>query len=236
MPRNEDLDRLATLAHDIAERPAWRGFAAYLDLRAKGRRVEALRALDAFLDDAARWDFAARQSLLLWLAQRRADLLIANLLIPQPLWRRVIAPTASEWLVREPESARANYLYAVYVATTEEGGVQPLDYVRTAIRLDPRDQMARTTFVRWVAGDVQNAQHELPWHGYLGVATEDVRDLQDALTIAEGIDDVALRQSVAAELTEMLDIANAWDAYQRAAGDTGFADWCAAQGAPAAML
>ncbi|HSI16339.1 MAG TPA: hypothetical protein VK980_01115, partial [Sphingomonas sp.] len=192
MPRNEDLDRLVTLAETIADRERWQPFASYLALRGQGRRVEALRALDTFLDAAETWPFAERHSLLLWLAAEEAASLFANPLIPQPLWRRVVAPTAAEWLAREPDSARANYLYAIHVAGAEEGA-EPLAYLRKAVRLDPADQAARTTFIRRVVACTQNAQHELPWYGYLGVAGEDIRDLRDALTMAAGIADPALR-------------------------------------------
>jgi hypothetical protein len=144
MPSNEDLDRLVALAETIADREAWQPFATYLALRGRGRRAEALRVLDTFLNGAENWPFAERHALLLWLAADNPASLLDNLLIPQPLWRRVVAPTASEWLAREPDNARANYLYAIHVAGAEEGA-EPLAYMREAVRLDPADQAARTT-------------------------------------------------------------------------------------------
>jgi len=235
MPRNEDLDRLVTLAETIADREAWRPFATYLALRGQGRRVEALRALDTFLNDAENWSFAERHALLLWLAADDRASLFDNLLIPQPLWRRVVAPTASEWLAREPDSARANYLYAIHVAGAEEGA-EPLAYLRKAVRLDPADQAARTTFIRRIVAYTQNAQHELPWYGYLGVASEDIRDLRDALVMVEGVADPALRAAFMAALAELLDTAEAWEAFQALGDGADFASWCVARGGPARML
>jgi hypothetical protein len=235
MPRNEDLDRLVILAETIAGREGWQPFAAYLDLRGRGRRAEALRALDTFLNDAESWPFVERRSLLLWLAADDAASLFDNLLIPQPLWRRVVAPTASEWLAREPDSARANYLYAIHVAGAEEGA-EPLAYLRKAVRLDPADQAARTTFIRRVVACTQNAQHELPWYGYLGVASEDIRDLRDALAMVAGIDDPALRAEFTPELTALIETAEAWEAFQALGDGADFASWCVARGGPARVL
>ncbi|MDB5676036.1 MAG: hypothetical protein JWM65_3018 [Sphingomonas bacterium] len=235
MPHNEDLDRLVSLAEAVADREAWQLFATYLALRGRGRRVEALRALDTFLNDAENWPFAERQALLLWLAAANADGGFGNLLIPQPLWQRVVAPTASAWLAREPDSARANYLYAIHVAGAEEGA-EPLAYLRKAVRLDPADQTARATFIRRVAACTQNAQHELPWHGYLGVASEDIRDLRDALAMVEGIDDPASRAEFTPALTALLDTAEAWEAFQELGDGTDFASWCVDRGGPTGML
>ena len=235
MPRNEDLDRLVTLAEAVADREGWEVFAAYLTLRGRGRRVEALRALDTFLNSAENWPFAERQSLLLWLTVDNAVGLFDNLLIPQPLWRRVVAPTASEWLAREPGSAEANHLYAIYVAGAEEGA-EPLAYLRQAVRLDPAHQAARTIFIHRAAGHAENAQHELPFHGYLGVAREDIRDLRDALAMVEGVADPALRAAFTPKLTALLEAAEAWEAFQQAGDRTDFARWCAERGGPARML
>lgn len=235
MPSNEALDHVALLAKAAAKCPEWGGFATYLALRGQGRRPESLAALDAFLGEAERWPFAKRLTLLLWLDRESSPGRFDGLLMPQPLWRRVVAPTASEWLACEPDNARANYLYAIYVARTEEGA-DPLGYLREAVRLDPRDQVSRKTFINWVAGHVENAQHELPWHGYLGDATEDISDLRDALAMLDGIDHARSRESLKAELDELLDIATAWDAFRRAGAGTDFARWCGEHGGPASML
>jgi hypothetical protein len=104
------------------------------------------------------------------------------------------------------------------------------------VRLDPADQAARTTFIRRVAACTQNAQHELPWHGYLGVASEDIHDLRDALAMVEGIDDRALRAEFTPELTAMLETAEACEAFQQLGNRTDFASWCAERGGPAGKL
>lgn len=235
MPSNEALDHVALLAEAAAECPEWGGFATYLALRGQGRRPESLAAMDAFLGEAEHWPFSKRLTLLLWLDRESSPGRFDGLLMPQPLWRRLAAPTASEWLACEPDNARANYLYAIYVARTEDGR-DPLDYLRKAVRLDPCDQVARKVFIDRVAGSAENAQHELPWHGYLGDAAEDIRDLRDALAMIEGIDHAPSRQSLHAEVHELLDVALAWDAFQRADTGRDFAGWCAEHGGPVSML
>ncbi|HEY4254664.1 MAG TPA: hypothetical protein VGM87_25905 [Roseomonas sp.] len=244
MPRNEDFDRIAALAPVVAEHPGWQPFASYLALRAQGRRPEALRALGKFLAIAEKWSFPERQSLLLWIGEEdacapvrylRFATLPDKLLVPHPLLLRLVVPTSSEWLAREPMSARAHFLYAVYAAHAQQDA-RPLDHLRTAIQLDPAAQAARARFANRIAAFVDHAQHELPRHGYLGSAAEDMRDLQEALEIVAGIDHPAMRQEFTATLTNMLDIARAWDAFKRSGDGSDFASWCTRHGGPASML
>lgn len=58
---------------------------------------------------------------------------------------------------REPDNARANYLYAIHVAGGEEGA-EPLAYLRKAVRLDPAEAWEAfqelgdgTDFASWCA-------------------------------------------------------------------------------------
>lgn len=213
MPTGENLDRLEALSKVVPKRPGWQPFADYLDLRARGRRTEALRILADFLNDAELWPFADRRALLVWLDQENDFGWARNMLMPQPLMSRLMAPTASEWLANEPASARANYLYAVYAATTDEG-VSPIEYLQRAIDLDPTDQQSRLKLVSWVAGGVSYSQHEVPWHGYLGSASDDILALQNAQTIVAGVADAGKRSFWEAELTKQLETAETWDTFE----------------------
>jgi hypothetical protein len=233
MPSNDDLDRLGALARDATTHPLWQPFAIYLELRAQGRRADALRSLDEFLNVAEKWPFSDRLSLLMWLGEENALRPFDNLLIPQPLLLRVVAPTASEYLACDPESAQANFFYAIFV-TLMDADANSLEYLRRAVRLDSTHQTARKTFINWVAGHAEYAQHELPWHGYLGVAADDIRDLQDALVMAAGIAHTPTREEFVIELTKLLETAMAWDKFQRTDA-IDFARWCADNGTPASL-
>lgn len=100
-----DTQRLYSLAKLATQSPTWQEYGEYLRLRADGRRTEALRHLTAFLTVAERWSFPERQAFVLWLDQERPDG-PPNVLIPEPLLRRILTPTCSEWLEREPDNAK----------------------------------------------------------------------------------------------------------------------------------
>lgn len=234
MPTVENLDRLEALSKVVPNRPGWQPFAAYLDLRAKGRRAEALRILADFVKDAELWRFAERRRLLVWLDHENDFGWADNMLMPQPLLLRVIVPTASEWLADEPDSAQANCLYAVYAAPMHEGA-RPIEYLRRAIDLDPANQESRLKLLSWVVGGVSYSQHEVPWHGYLGSASDDISSLRHALAIAEGVDDAGHRSHWKAELSEQLEIAETWAAFEKSRAQEDFATWCAQHGAPASI-
>lgn len=215
-------------------RPLWRRFALYLERRAQGRRSEALTILEEFVKLAENWPFENRRSLLLWLGEKNEFRPFGSILIPQPLMLRVVVPTASEYLACDPHSSRANFLYAIFAAPLD-AKANPLEYLRNAVDLDPTQQAARMTFINWVAGHVENAQHELPWHGYLGTAADDKRDLQDALAMATGIANAPFREELIEELTGLLETASAWDSFEQTGG-TDFPQWCTENGIPASLV
>jgi hypothetical protein len=234
MPSNDDLDRLASLSKIVEGHEDWRRYARYLELRSQGRRSESLRALDEFLSISQHWSFDDRLSFLRWIGMENALRPFDNLLVPQPLLLRLLSPTSSEWLKREPVSAFANFLYGIFVAPMDENSC-PLDYLRRAVELDPTDQAARTTFINWVAGHAENAQHELPWYGYLGSAADDIEDLRDALRMVAGINHPSSRYEFTVELTDFLETAEAWETFRKT-GEADFVSWCVGRGAPARIL
>lgn len=181
-----DTQRLYSLAHAATHRPRWQEYGKYLRFRASGRRKEALRHLAAFLTVAEHWSFPERQAFVLWLDQEMPDG-PRRALIPEPLLRRILTPTCSEWLDREPASAKANYLYATYVPSADDGQ-DTLHYLRRAFALDSADQKTRTTFIVRVIGRVENNQHELPFYAYDGSTRDDLRDLEDAVEMLRSLD------------------------------------------------
>jgi hypothetical protein len=234
MPVLADPCWLYSLADDARQRPGWQEYGAYLGLRAEGRRKEALRRLPAFLAGAERWSFIERLAFVQWLDQamsadpRRA-------LIPVPLVRRLLTPTCSEWLEREPDSAKANYFYATYVPSTD-GGRDTLQYLRRAFALDAADQRTRIAFIRRVIGRAELNQHELPYFPYDGSASEDFRDLEDAVEMLQSADRSPQDEFFEPRLAELVDTARAWMAFEQMPDAPDFARFCLERGGPAAML
>jgi len=237
MPSNSDLDSLSELARVAADKPGWKGFALYLGLRASGLRKDALRALNAFLTDAEAWLYEGRLSFLRWLTSQDGVSPHNSLLMPEPIHRRLICPTVVELLAREPDSGDANYLFALYgCARDADATPAPVNYLRRAIELDPGHQRARKTLIDWLSGAVDYAQHELPWHGYIGSASEDIVALEEAIKLLGGIDQPHWRQDIGAELNQQLEIAKAWNAFEQEGRPGDFATWCAERGGPTLMM
>ena len=223
VPRPAVLDRLAMLADDAASVPGWGGLAAYLRLRGAGLRRDALCTLDGFVNEAVAWSFDERLALLRWIVSRSIE--TSDPALPQPLHARVVAPTVAEWLVRDPGSSEAHLLHAIY-GPRGDPTHNPMRLVRRAVELDPANQAARETFVSWAAGDVEHAQHELPW-GYLGSAEDDARNLEEALVVAAGITHKAIHDRTMRELRELLAVARAWAAFHAEGRPDAFAGWYA---------
>ena len=111
MPSNEDLNRLKAMADAGLPEAEWSRFEQYLDLRAKGLRKAAMDALRLFLTDARRWTFKKRKRFTSWLSEQAVDFSDRGLLVPHELLNDVMAPTIREWLVSEPNSSLAYYLF-----------------------------------------------------------------------------------------------------------------------------
>ncbi len=229
-----EAQRMYSLALVAAQSLTWHEYSAYLRLRADGRRKEALRHLAAFLTGAERWSFIERRAFVQWLDQAvSAD--PGRVLIPEPLLRSLLTPTCSEWLEREPDSAKANYFYATYVPTTEDGQ-DTLQYLRRAFALDSADQKPRIAFIGRVIGRAENNQHELPFFPYDGSVRDDLRDLEDAVEMLRSADRSAQGEMLERRLSKLLDTARAWIAFEQAPESPDFARFCLDRGGPTAML
>jgi hypothetical protein len=131
-------------------------------------------------------------------------------LIPYHLLHDLLVPTIREWLSHDPGSAIAHFLCAKYCRDQNKDPL-PLDALRRAVALDPSFQQARLTFIHWVTGQAEYNQHELPGHGYLGSASEDIRDLLEAQGMLRAIDDQSSCTSLAEEIDALLRTARAWE-------------------------
>lgn len=215
MPRNHDLDTLA----EVAKAANISGLSQYCQLRAKGLRKEAMRALADFLDGATELPLMDRQAFILGLTEHRKAFSDPRLLCPEPLVMRLALPTLKEWLQADPVSPTAYFLLGTYSLGTAAAdlGVAPIDCFRKAIALDPKHQGARIAFVGLVSNWVCYAQHELPF-AYIGPAEEDVMALQEALFVLRGADKTPQRSETENELRSMLGQAERWLAHREAIG------------------
>jgi hypothetical protein len=230
VPQNDDIDRLVAIAGRAAEVAAWHQFGRYLDQRARGLRRGSMEAVKAFAAAAMRWEFDQRVTFVRWLSQEAEGLCDKRLLIPHDLLTGLVAPTVREWRSRQPQSSMASYLSGKY-CEGDDTDPPPLEAFRRSVALDPDFQPARRAFIDWVTAHAENNQHELPCHGYLGDAGEDVRDLAEARMMLAGVRHPLWRESIGIEVDELLEAARAWEAYSRS-GEAGFAQWCRTHDGP----
>lgn len=201
MPSPGEIDALAAAGAAAAAEPHWRDYADYCDLRARGLRSAALQRLDRFLDAADSWPLARRFAFAHWVA-KAADHHLPSPLLPDPLLRRLLRPTASEQATHDPADAVAQLLLAVF---GDPAGVSPVDRYRAAVTLGPADPTIARIFARAVLEWADYAQHELP-HGYLGDPGEDAELLEQALAAVES---AGLDTPERALLEHRLDLARA---------------------------
>lgn len=229
-----DQSSLLVLGAEADRRPEWRTYARYLILRGQGVRSRAMRAMDGFLDEARPWSLAEQRALIDWLVVRTRPFLFDNMVVPQSMLRYFVVPALDAWLASEPACAEAFYLRAM--ACTGRPGEDALALLRAAVQCDPGHQEARRDFAHRIIACVGYNQHELPDYGYLGTAGEDVTDLKEALDMVDRLGDPSGRQAYRQELTNLLAIAEAWQAYATTDRQAGFLAWCEANGGPVRLV
>jgi len=224
MGSDEQLEHfLAVTAAEVG----WDNFQEYLDLRAKGLRRQGLDMLRSFVAEANLWNLEARKALACWVSIRQEGTRLREFkLDPQFLITDLIDPTVREWLTQEPKSALAWYLH--------RSQYPDLDALRQSVSLDPSFQRPRRQFISLVAAYASMSQHELPDFGYNGDAEMEARNLKEALKILACVSRPLWRESIEAELHELLEIAQAWLRFERS-GQQSFSHWCAANNGPAHM-
>ena len=146
------MDELADLAVQASERAEWLGFARFCELRAKGLRADAFKALSGFLDQAETWPFETRLQFIHWLLDKWGN----GLDLPQPLYARLVVPTAREWANSKPQEPRAHLWLGLLRCDN------PTLHVERALELDPALELARKTLVQWILADIDYNQHEMP--------------------------------------------------------------------------
>lgn len=111
------------------------------------------------------------------------------MLMPHPLYIRLVEPTLLEWTMEEPACAEPHVWLGGY------------DHLKLAIELDPESQVARKKIIIAVLRRVVFNGHEIP-AGYLGNAENDLAALKEANELLIGLADENDRSSLAADIAE----------------------------------
>lgn len=209
MMREDSLDELLLIARELAEQPNWQGLALFFDRRGKGFRGQAFAALNEFLAFSENWPFEERLRLTRWLVDRRQRVGADTMLLPQPLFTRLVSPTLWDWLAREPSSAEAHFLMASIAIWPDEAVADRHSHLLRALALDPAHDRAREMLFNWLTGEVEYRQHELP-RFYIGDAEEDLATLAEAQIMANGFCDPKLREWAHDEVSLLREVAVSW--------------------------
>jgi hypothetical protein len=143
----EALQAAASAAEGI---PEWRDYATYCRLRERGLRKKSLESLEAFLGRLVDSAFEQRLAFVCWVMPRADSASNGDLLIPWPLYDRLIRPTLLEWSQRRPAEPEPQY----WLGTREHG----TERLRRAITLDPRLTEVRARLVGYLLANVEHAE------------------------------------------------------------------------------
>lgn len=217
--RGDNFRGLREIADALSERAELHEFVQYCRLREQGLRKEAFLHLEAFLQDARQWSFPRRRDFADSLMHLRLNHSRAYDLLPHPLRKGLVEPTLQEWIGVEPN----NPVPHRWLGTLES--------LREAVRLDPREQIARRQLISMIAGFVHYGVHELPWY-YCGSPEEDLAFLDEARLAAQGIADSTEQGRLMQEITDLQSLVSSYKEYKEGSRTTSFEEWACTAGRP----
>lgn len=180
------------MASEAAAVAEWRGYAAYCTQRELGLRKSALLSLDDFIKNMGAASLDERKRFVSWLMQRSYNGNALNFLLPHPLIKQLIDPTLEEWKAVDPQASEPCRWLGGY------------DNLKTALKLNPADDIARQKLVKMVVIGVAYEAHELP-KGYIGNAREGYAELVEAAQEAFKLADPEDRRQALSKIATLKD-------------------------------
>ena len=187
--RDKYFETLKEIANEAERTPEWRDYAAYCAEYERGLRRQAFSVLERFIVAMVEAPFQERRRFVSWLLHLAEGREGHHMLVPHPLYKRLVEPTLNEWTVIEPTCSEPHRWLGGY------------EHLKRALELDPTDQLARANFIRWIIGRVQFSTHELP-AGFLGVPGDDLKSLDEAQAALAELADKSLVTRFASEIIE----------------------------------
>jgi hypothetical protein len=198
-----DMDKLVAIAEQAGRQPRWSAFAEFCRLRGQGVRGEAFKRLDAFVDEAAAWDFRARLDFVEWVLDESRQFTDPASLLAHPAKTRLIVPTVREWLEQSLDDAQPHLWLGLLRCD------DPSLHLERALELDPSCDLARTTLTQWILADVDYNQHELPAF-YIHDPRDDLSALDQAARLVDGAAVGPWADEARREISELLARAKEW--------------------------
>ncbi|GEM_PF-1079132 len=203
MPWDKDLDRLRGIAAALGDKPAWRRFADYCAKRGAGVRPAAMSALEDFLNEAAGWTDDERLVFARWLLPQSQSFMGQHLILPQPLYERLVIPAIRAWSVQAPHSAEPRLWLGLLRCD------DPWAHLEAALALDPGCDLAKRTLVNRILAGIDYNQHHMP-EFYIHDPRLDLVDLDRVVALASGADDGTWKADVLAEARSLRAVAESW--------------------------
>jgi hypothetical protein len=179
--RDKNFHSLTEAASFSSEIPDWKDYSEYCSLLERGLRKAAFLHLSKFIDSAISWNFSQKRQFASWLFHFAYTNPDCFQLMPQPLSKRLLEPTLTEWTEREPDCAEPHRWLGRH------------EHLRQAIELEPKDEIARQLLIEKLFYGVHYSTHEIPY-GYIGKPQEDLLDLDEIESLLLGITDTTSYQ------------------------------------------
>lgn len=155
----------------------WELFTNYCEAKEKGLRKKALKNLNEFIENLNKKPLEKRIEFTNWIEERRMNKSEVVSLIPYPLQKKLIEPTLNKWKNKEPN----NPIPFRWINTKES--------LIHAIRIDPKEQIAKFRLFEKIIKQVDFSQHELREYLYIGSAENDLEELKFLKKMVKGIND-----------------------------------------------
>jgi hypothetical protein len=180
----KSLKDLASAARTV---PEWADYAAFCEEYERGLRNDAFTILERFISSIERASFEKRPKFVSWISRESDGREGRHMLIPHPLYVRLIEPTLLEWTLIEPDCYEPHLWLGGY------------DHLVRAIELTPRNEIVAKKLIVAILSRVGHATHELPT-GYLGNPSEDLTALSQADILLQNLSDDNDRSPLRADI------------------------------------
>jgi hypothetical protein len=188
--RDRYFQTVKEVAVEAGDTPQWADYAAFCTEKERGLRQQAMSLLNRFISSLEGAPFPERRRFVSWLLDKTDGREGQHMLVPHPLFKRVIEPTLLEWTSTEPACSEPHRWLGGY------------EHLKHALELDPADELARRKFIACILGKVGFSTHELPF-GYLGVPEKDLAALDEAEAALSRLPSDETRQCFDAEIAQV---------------------------------
>lgn len=167
MITKEQNDALLVVGNSVMQNPSWSDYAWYCFDREKGLRKEAFKHLENFLKTTDKWTLNDKINFLKFILPLFETIPKADYgPFPNPLSKKLVEPTLLKWCDMEKIENLPFRWYGKFYRSEK--------HLFKALELNPIDDLARQTLIKWWIYDIYYSVHHLP-EFYIGNPFEDAK-------------------------------------------------------------